>query len=294
MAIETDAMTGNNTWAVKQLRDDTPPGWRDFAIALQRLCQQLLPDARAGLPHTPLTQEMAAKRLLTNSSSLSRFLSARTVPMPDFTERLYKEACADAGGEGSIGIGLPDLRKLRLQAEAERRCASCSIRQVRTKPSQQAEEEDRALLLRERQEVKKLRAAVADLKESRAGLRARLAVRASSTLLPVPRRRGDRQQLANDKAAVRQLASRAQDVHAADSPTAALIMLRQTTEALSPLEMAGLLLLLRKQNQDDLADGLIHIYGRDQDVHEVMHAALSLHEQGAVDDAGELMRAAVT
>lgn len=291
--METDAMTGNNTWAVKQLRDDTPPGWRDFAVALQRLCQQLLPDTRAGLPHTPLTQEMAAKRLLTNSSSLSRFLSARTVPMPDFTERLYKEACADAGGEDSIGIGLPDLRKLRLQAEAERRCASCSILQARTKPSQQAEE-DRALLLRERQEAKKLRAAVADLKESRAGLRARLAVRASSALLPVPRRRRDRQQLANDKAAVRQLASRAQDVHAADSPTAALIMLRQTTEALSPLEVAGLLLLLREQKQDDLADDLIHIYGRDQDVHEVMHAALSLHEQGAADDAGELMRAAVT
>ncbi|BDH03603.1 hypothetical protein HEK131_08300 [Streptomyces seoulensis] len=196
----------------------------------------------------------------------------------------------DAGGEKRVGISLPELRKLRRQAEAERRCSDCATLRTRTAPSRQAED-DRTLL---RQEVNRLRAAVANLKESRAGLRARLAVRASSTPLPVPRRRGDRQQLANDKAAVRQLASRAQDVHAADSPAAALIMLRQTAEALSPLEMAGLLLLLRKQEQDDLADDLIRIYGRDQDIHEVMHAALSLHEQGALGDAGELMRAAVT
>ncbi|MGW0764005.1 hypothetical protein [Streptomyces sp. NPDC002676] len=290
MVVGAGMTVGNNKWATKQLSSDVPPGWRAFALTLQGLCQHLLPDPpAAGLPHKRLTQAMAAKRLHSNTSSLSRFLSARTVPSWEFAEYLHKEACVDAGGEDRVGIGLDKLREYHGKAEAERRCSDCPILRTRMEPSQQTAE-DLALL---RQEVSKLRASVADLKASRAGLRARLAVRASSTPLPVPRRRGDRQRLDNDKAAVRQLASRAQDVHAADSASAALIMLCQTTESLSPLEMAGLLLLLRKQQQDDLADNLIRIYGRDQDIHEVMHAALSLHEHGAVDDAGELLRAAV-
>jgi hypothetical protein len=51
--------------------------------------------------------------------------------------------------------------------------------------------------------------------------------------------------------------------------------------------------MLRQQRQDHLADNLIHIYGRDQEDRDVMHVAMELHDQGAISDAGAVLRAAL-
>ncbi|MET8246182.1 hypothetical protein ABZV31_18205 [Streptomyces sp. NPDC005202] len=287
----------------KELSSDVPPGKRAFARTLQALCRQLLPDETTRAAGKPLTQENAAKRLHSNPSSLSRFLSARTVPSLEFAEHLYKQACADAGGEDLVDTSVDELRALHSQAVAERRCRKCAKLSAKADLlTQQLEEaattcaalrQEAAELESLRKEVAALRSAVSELKAARAGLRARLAVRAASTPLPVPGRRGDRQRMHNDVAAVRQLASQAEKLQGSGREGAALTLLCQTTEALSPVEMAGVLALLRKQQRDDLADNLIHIYGRDQRDQDVMHASLALHEQGSPDDAGALLRAAL-
>ncbi|GEK03802.1 hypothetical protein TNCT1_60780 [Streptomyces sp. 1-11] len=73
----------------------------------------------------------------------------------------------------------------------------------------------------------------------------------------------------------------------------ALRLLRRSTEVLNPLETAEVLLLLRHRQHDELADNLIHVYGRDQGDQDVLHVALSLHEQGSFTDVGAILHAAL-
>lgn len=67
-------------------------------------------------------------------------------------------------------------------------------------------------------------------------------------------------------------------------------LLHHTVSTLSHAEVAALLCLLRHQEERELADNLIHIYGRDQSHQDVVRVALELHERGAPDDAGALLR----
>ncbi len=60
---------------------------------------------------------------------------------------------------------------------------------------------------------------------------------------------------------------------------------------MSHAELAALLCLLRRQQERALADDLIHIYGRDQSPQDVVRVAAELHDRGAADDAGALLRA---
>lgn len=301
-----------NQWAIKTLGSDVPPGWRAFAQALQQLCQHLFQENSPGSADTSFTQEKAARQLNTASSCLSRFLNAKTIPSLRVTQHLYDIACAAAGGEDRVGITLKELTVMRSVAEAERHCTKCKVRQeqaVLCSPQiskaaaaereeaggkgEEGEDAGTAEVEALREEVAMLRAAVAGLKASQVGLPARLAAPTSSAPPPVPRRKGDRRRMHNDMAAVRQLASQAGQLQNSSPHGMAIKMLSQTVEALSPLETAGLLNLLRKQQQHELADNLLHVYGRDQEVENVMHAALTLHQHGLSDDAGELLRAAV-
>ncbi|ANP55314.1 DNA repair exonuclease SbcCD ATPase subunit [Streptomyces griseochromogenes] len=138
-----------------------------------------------------------------------------------------------------------------------------------------------------------LRESVTELRATRAGLQARLAAQASLTLLPVPRRRGDRQQSGIDASAARRVAQQAAELHDDGRQGAALSLLRHTTDVLSPLETATLLQALRRQQQNKLADNVIHIYGRDHHDQDVLQVTLELHKLGAPDDAGALLRAAL-
>jgi transcriptional regulator with XRE-family HTH domain len=277
------------SWTEKRPGNDVSPGRRALAVILGDLCRQLKPEISAELGDKELTQAEAAKRLRSNASSLSRFLSGKTVPWPEFIETLYKEACTDAGGGEAISVTLDDLMDLRAKAVAERRCGGCADLSERTAELASLKREASAL----RAVVTELRETVTELNADKAGLQARLATLATQAPPPVPRRRGDRRRSRKDVAAAHQVAAQAEQLDRGGSQDAALTLLRHSTEVLSPAETAVVLLTLRQQHQNRLADNLIHIYGRDQEDQHVMQVAMELHEQGAADDAGAVLRAAV-
>jgi hypothetical protein len=283
----------------KEFRSDVPPARRELACALQTVCRFITP---GGLPATRVTQAAAAQHLDCSESSLSRFLSGRSLPAFELVASFHRTACKDAGAEALVGITLDRLRELHSRARAER-CHRCSryasevdglTRQLRDAHAECAKlRREISELTPLRQSVAEQKATIAKLRAARAGLQARLVSRKSSTPLPVPRRRGDRQRTQKDISAARQLAQRAADLNRSEGPNTALIHLGQISSALTPYEMAILLLMLRQQQDDHLADNIIHIYGRDHSDRDVLQATWALHEHGATDDAGALLRAAL-
>ncbi|MEV0179571.1 helix-turn-helix domain-containing protein [Streptomyces sp. NPDC050625] len=293
-------------WLDKEFRSDVPPGKRALALAMQRLCHHIAAAVPGKSVEAGPTQAEVAKHLNCSETSLSRFLSGQSVPRDRDLEYFYKSACTDAGGEDILGISFDELEKLREQAWAER-CQSCvalrAERDALTKQAEGAQAEvaslrnaatrDAAELAALRQEVRSLRDSVAELRATRAGLQARLAAQASVAPLPVPRRKGDRQRSRTDASAARRVAQQATELHRDGRRQAALDLLRHTTDVLSPLETASLLQALRHQQQNELADNVIHIYGRDHHDQDILQVTLELHRQGAPDDAGALLRAAL-
>ncbi|MCZ4607260.1 hypothetical protein O3S80_26560 [Streptomyces sp. Lzd4kr] len=255
-----------------------------------------------------------AERLHSNPTSVSRFASLDPrVPSPAFIEDLHKQACvAAAARDGTAGITLAELQTLRALAEAETRghCQNCaelsrridSLTQRLSTPCPSCEAaNERQLAVAAAQlralkgEIAGMRAMMQEMETTEAGLRARLAMaKASRTPLPVPPPRRDRQRSEKESAVARQLAAQAGELDSAGEEDSALILLRHgTTELLSPSETALVMMELRRQERDHLADDLIHVYGRDQDDRHVMAVALELHEEGAVNDAGAVLRAAL-
>ncbi|MFD3826411.1 helix-turn-helix domain-containing protein [Streptomyces sp. NPDC058625] len=287
----------------KEFRGNVRPHMRNLATALQLLCRYLRPDEAARSSGKRLTQAKAARRIHCGESSLSRYLSGQSMPDLATVKDLHREACQDAGGKHLVSVPLDALILLHKEAETERRCrgdeeltaeVDALAEQLRVAESERAALRQEVAKLRPlRDEVTVLRMAVEELRAVRAGLRARLAARAASGPLPVPRRRGDRQRMRKDVAAVRNLALQAGKLDADGRAGAALSLLRRSAEILNPLETAGVLLLLRQQQHDELANNLIHVYGRDQGDQDVLHVALTLHEQGSADDAGAILQAAL-
>ncbi|MDH6489958.1 hypothetical protein M2157_005957 [Streptomyces sp. SAI-127] len=308
-------------WLERDLHDSCPPRKRELALALRALCR-LLRRNDQGLGASdesaarPLTQDEVATRLLSNATSLSRFLNHDPdnprVPDEGFVERLYKEACSDAATRGQdVGITREVLLDLRTSAEGERRgcrqcvelgkridsltqgfniaCPSCTARQQR----QQAADSVQVTSLKN--QVAALRATVREMRTTEAGLQARLAAeQAARTPLPVPRQKRDRQRSKKEEAVAQQLARQAGELDSTGKPNLALTLLRQgTTELLTPAETAHVMVELRRHERDHLADNLIHVYGRDQGDRHIMAVALELHEEGAIEDAGAILRAAL-
>ncbi|WP_309055536.1 hypothetical protein [Streptomyces sp.] len=110
--------------------------------------------------------------------------------------------------------------------------------------------------------------------------------------LPVPRDGGDRQRWARDVAAARQLAAYATRLHEGGQTGYAVAFLQDAAGALTPLESAVSIALLR-EGQNDLADTAIGINGRSRAESDVMRIAVELHELGLPEDAGALLRAAL-
>ncbi|MEU6090563.1 helix-turn-helix transcriptional regulator [Streptomyces sp. NPDC047085] len=274
-----------------------------------------------GLP----TQAEAAKRLGCTADMLSRYLNRLRVPGRDFVERLYKEACADAAASGqNVGFTREALLALHASAAGERRgcehcpelggridsltqqlnapCPACMAHQREQETCRRQRKQDAMRLRSAKREAARLRAAVTDMKAEQAemlaneaGLRERLAAaQATRTLLPVPRRPGDRQQSMKDVSAARQLVAQAGELDSDGREDLAFTLLRQsTTELLTPAETAQVVVELRQRERGRLADDLIHVYGRDQEKEDVMAVALELHKEGATDDAGAILRAAL-
>ncbi|MFG3331795.1 helix-turn-helix domain-containing protein [Streptomyces tendae] len=295
---------GRSTWPSKPFGDDVPPHKRKLAEALQELCQHLLTAQEAKQGRRPLTQAKAAERLHCSESVLSRNLSGRSMPSISVIEALYREACRAAGGEHMVRITPDELRLRRKLAEEE-------LQQLRREKSAGKEALRRRLLAAEsncaalrqeieelaplRAEVTGLQVTIKNLKAARAGLQAHLRPQPTAPHPPpVPRRKGDRRRMRRDVSAVRTLAAQAGRLDAEGRAGIALRLLRRSSkEVLSPLETAGLLLLLRQRQQDELADNLIHVYGRDQGDRDVLHVALTLHEHGLHGDAGAVLKAAL-
>ncbi|MFF5855609.1 helix-turn-helix domain-containing protein [Streptomyces sp. NPDC012751] len=196
-------------------------------------------------------------------------------------------------------------------------CPACAAHQRQQEARRQQRKRLAARLRSARTEQARLRTAVADLKvtvadlktvlaekaASEAGLRERLAAalrelpaaaQDARAQLPVPRRPRDRQLSTKDVSATRQLVTQAEELDSSGREDLALTLLRQsTTELLTPAETALVVTELRYRERDRLADDLIHVYGRDQENQDVMAVALELHEEGAPDDAGAILRAAL-
>ncbi|MFF4490886.1 helix-turn-helix domain-containing protein [Streptomyces sp. NPDC001544] len=124
-----------------------------------------------------------------------------------------------------------------------------------------------------------------------AGLESGPAVTATSepSPLPVPRQQGDRQRSIADERAARNIAIKADALQASGRQGSTVSLMHHAVRTLSHAEVAALLCLLRHQQESELADNLIHIYGRDQSHQDVVRVALELHERGAPDDAGALL-----
>ncbi len=315
LAVMTQAKTATTPygWTVKTFRSDVPPAKRQLALALQGLCRHLTPPRPEKARRSWPTQAAAARHVHVGESSLSRFLSGRSVPALETLEFLYKTASADAGGDDQVGMTLAELTELHAQTRAEHcgRCLSLQAnadaaeakaislgRQLQRAEGRHAEAEENAdklgTLRREvtalRTKASELEASLARLRAIRAGLEARLAARTTAAPLPVPHRKGDRQRSARNEAAARNVAQQAAELTPGGRHEAALPVLRHTAETLSTAELATLLCLLRQQRNDEFADTLIHMYGRDQSHHDVVHAAVALHEHGAHEDAAALLR----
>ncbi|MGW3630162.1 hypothetical protein ACWD7F_08385 [Streptomyces sp. NPDC005122] len=282
-------------WTEKRIGGEVPPGKRAFAAELQKLCRLLAPESDGSAP----TQKQAADRLHVTDTSLSRYLSAAYLPGIDIVSNLHSTASADVGGAEKAGITFARLEGLHSAAEAEQ-CRRC----VKSRSEVAALREGDAAVKREiqtlRAEVRTLKAREArSLKSStrraiRAGQRSRLAPRKNTALLPVPPRRGDRQQSNPEKRAARNVARQAEALQKDGRQDGALALLRHSADVLSPAEAATLVAALREHQLDELAGTLIHIYGRDNPDLDVMRAAAQLHQHGAPGDAAALLQAALS
>ncbi|MFE9935761.1 hypothetical protein [Streptomyces hirsutus] len=296
-------------WTEKDFDEDVPPDKRRLAAALQRICRHLVIRTPDGVTPTHPTQAQAAKYLKISETALTRYLHGQHVPADKVTAFIFDTACRDAGGGQNLGITREELLELRARAEQER-CGNCSrhreaVRAAgqKLKAMQENQErlertaEERAEELREaRQQASTLKREAQQAREAQPDIKAgpqkdRRAARAA-TLLPVNRRHGDRQQSKNETTAARGIASRAEELLGGGRPDSTLALLRHTAEAYTSIEIALLVALLRTNGQHELADNLVHIYGRDRSDRDVVRAALTLHEQDAVTDAEALLRAA--
>ncbi|HCT76131.1 MAG TPA: hypothetical protein DGG94_09570 [Micromonosporaceae bacterium] len=244
---------------------EAPPERRDLAAALVDLYEGL------GLSSLKQAESLLASGVhKIDSGQISRYLNAKRLPPKDFVDRLCDLAFAQVGPE-------------RIQARRQ------YVLDLYSKATD-AQRKTRSQL---HFEIGEMQDSCDRLRRYIAGLEARLAAGAANAApLPVPAANGDRQRKANEVALARQLADKAATLRDQGEEDAALSLLRETSDVLSPLECAATLVLLRQQHEAELAETLIQIYGRDQTKHRVILAALELHEFGLPDDVGAMLRSA--
>ncbi|MFJ4636315.1 hypothetical protein ACIP69_11825 [Streptomyces hygroscopicus] len=257
-----------------KISEEVPPGRRALAQVLNSLYGHL------GVTLKEVAKPLAPRGYKKDVSELSRYRSGQRLPQRGFVIALHQTAAERAGGEDALGITLDDVLEVYVAAE-QRPCQVCPDLHHRIR--------------RLRSRHRRLMRANRRLLESKAGLEAELAdARRGTALLPVPPQQGDRQQRAYDVVAAKQMAAMTArlDSPDGDGSEAAVAMLRESAEVLTPLESAASLAVLRQEHQDQLADTFIQIYGRDQPEKQVIQAALELHQYGMPDDAGAMLRAA--
>ncbi|MCT7351334.1 hypothetical protein N4P33_04015 [Streptomyces sp. 15-116A] len=300
-------------WTEKDFPDDVFQDKRRFGAALQEICRHFVIRSADGAPLTHPTQAQAAGYLNVSESALTRYLRGQHVPPRATALLIFETACRDAGGEQNLPVTREKLLELHAKAEQER-CGNCSrhreaerVAQERLRALQENQERLERAAAEDAAELRELRRQATVLKReaqlartikpvaqpgSRAGSRKVAMSARAATLLPVPRRRRDRQLSKNERSAARHIALRAEELLHGGRPDSTLALLRHTAEAYTPVELATLITVLRMREQHKLADNLVHIYGRDRTDHDVVQAALLLHEHEAAKDAESLLRTA--
>ncbi|MGW6740963.1 hypothetical protein ACWGDX_09515 [Streptomyces sp. NPDC055025] len=250
-----------------RIREDLPPGRLELVHALKKLYSCLGSCTQAG---TAL--RLTEKGHTVTKGQISRYLNGNMLPNAKFVEALYDLAVATAGNNPG---GMTRQQVLSLHGSAEpTRCGTC--RQTRQRNRVLAKENE-------------------ELKAAEAGLRAQLTTaQRRETPLPVPRRERDRQRRSSDVRAARQIAKQAASLQDAGDPGAALAMLLDTVGTLTPVEGAMSAKILRAEKRDQLADTLLHVYGRERREGDVLWMALKLHEQGLMNDVAVVLRAATS
>ncbi|MBV2354426.1 hypothetical protein KUM39_08620 [Streptomyces sp. J2-1] len=295
------AASRRRSWLDKPIPESIPPRKRQLALALHSLFVLLRRhedgNSRA-MTHDMPSQQEAADRFNSDSSSLSRYLSDIRVPKAPFLRALHEAAEADAVAAGKeVGITLADLLDLHRLAVRERRGEL---------PEQRGEPGGTCLSCHEcerqlssaRKYAQLMNGKVRVLKRKNAALRTRRADARrrpeTVTPLPVPHQTGDRQRNNKPLATAKQVAAQAAALNRAGRADEAFNTVRRTaTELLTPVETALLILELRAEKQDLLADNLIHVYGRDESAARVIVASAALHDAGAANEAGTLLRASL-
>ncbi|MFG3161418.1 hypothetical protein ACGFY8_16215 [Streptomyces sp. NPDC048232] len=298
-------------WTEKEVDESVPPDRRRLAAALQSICRHLTVTAPHGAVVTHPTQAQAAEYLHVSETALTRYLQGRRIPPAGVAALIFDIACQDAGSSHIIRTTKDELLELRARAEQER-CSNCSrhrdaarVAGQKLRALQESHERLERSAVERARELTELRQRTAALKQEtqrarasdptpvgEAGPRTVQGAARAATLLPVPPRRGDRQQSKSETLAARNVGHRAEELLRGGRPDSTLALLRHTAEAYTPVEVALLVALLRTWEQDTLADNLVHIYARDRNDQDVVRAALMLHEQQAVTDAEALLRTA--
>ncbi|WP_413808064.1 hypothetical protein [Streptomyces sp. OE57] len=249
-----------------KISDELPPGRRRLAELLRTLYEHLGQPTLAAC-----ARHLEHRGFKTNPGVISRYVNGDRLPPEGFITHLHAAAVEQAGSEEAVGITREEALAARAAAESWR-CKTCPELR-RTNHGLQHE--------------------VRELRRTKAGLERRLiAAQERVAHLPVPSSQGDRQQRASGVAAATQIAAMAEMLKERGDVEAALAMVLESAEVLSPPESAASLALLRQKRHDELADTLIQIYGRDKPEKLVIRAALELYEYGMADDAGAMLRAA--
>ncbi|MFF7328558.1 hypothetical protein [Streptomyces sp. NPDC008150] len=251
-------------------------------------------------------------------STVSRYLTGEYLPGMGTVETLHEHA----GGPEKTGITTAELKELHSAASAER-CSSCGkwraeAEALRLQARETGAHIDAITAERDaaREEVAGLRKAVTawrrrahalENREARAvpaeraaratdqaGRQVRPNAQPIAALLPVPPRRGDRQQSDSDRRAALNIADQAKTLQRGGRQDGVLTLLRHSAEVLTPAETAALLHILREHQLDELAETLIYIYGRDKPDFDVMQTADQLHRRGVPQDAAGLLHAALS
>ncbi|MBB4893846.1 hypothetical protein FHS39_002880 [Streptomyces olivoverticillatus] len=244
---------------------DLPPGRYRLAQVLVALYGHMdMPSLRRAAQH------LATKGYTKDPSELSRYFNGERLPPEGFVQRLYETAVEEAG-VAAVGLTWEQVQEAHAGAEPSL-CQTCP----------KLRRENRTLKGR----LKKLRADKAGLESALAAAKERQA------FLPVPSPTGDRQERARDVAAACQIIHRVEELQTRGEEGAAFDWVRETAELLTPAESAATLVLLRQQQEEQLAEALIQICGRDHPGDKVIRVALELHDYGLSEDAGAVLRAA--
>lgn len=260
-----------------RMNDAASPARKRFASALGDLCAFI-----------PGTQKSIAKRLYCAESTLSSYVSARTLPKRSFAEGLYglaEGAVQDDPGLKPIPLTWEKLERLHGLA-AVRLCLGCPAAKTGTLVGDREEAAP--------QEVEPPKPATTPVRNAqrlyRRKKRAVLAAR-SRRELPVPLRQGDRQrELDRPQTAAafaglveRLRSGRPGEARALLHHAGGVAPVREVRDAVAACRMAGF---------GDAADAVLHHAGHRAPV-EVLGVAKSLLDAGQHADAKVLLDAAL-